>query len=238
MSLWKFISMLQSRILWFSNGIYLAEKYDKNEGHFPIPIIEKSQKEKERIEQQHKGWDTIVINLGWSLARLRKENSKYVYVNCWHANEYEYPFMWKLYSGKEIGIAIESTIEQLRDSIIVPNCSLCKIFSVIYYDKKYDKGSMRFDWSAFIYKKLYYEYENEIRVILFKIKNKENEKKEFYEYEDYKGYCIKVKLDNLINKIYIDPNSTDKIKLVQSLVDKYKLDKKVSSSILSEKPPY
>jgi len=37
-------------------------------------------------------------------------------VSCWHESEYESDAMWKLYSASGQGIAIESTVGQLRES--------------------------------------------------------------------------------------------------------------------------
>jgi len=230
--------MLQKKSLWFSNGVYLAETYDKFEGHFPIPVIEKSEVERRKYIEKFKEWDTVIVNLGWSLASLRKDNSKFIYVNCWHRNEYEYPHMWKMYSGEELGVAIESTVGQLSESIILPKCKSSGIFSVVYYNDDYDQGSMRFDWSPFIYKKINYEYEKEIRVILFQIENTKSNINDFFEYENQKGCNVEVELNKLITRIYVDPKSSDKIDLIKSLMQKYGLDIEVSTSSLSEKPVY
>jgi len=239
MNLSKFISMLHCQSLWFSSGNELAEKYDKFEGYYPVGVINKSEMERRKYLEKYSDWDTVIVNLGRPLAELQKDRDrKYVYINCWHANDYEYPFMWKLYTQGEIGIAIESTVQKLRDSLELSSCDNCLITPVIYYDKEYDAGSMRFPINQFLYKRKYYEYEKEIRVLFYKMKIKQDDKTYYLGDNGEKGWNIKTKLDNLITKIFISPDSTDKKYIIESIVEKYKLNKDIRESRLTEVPPY
>lgn len=238
MNLSKFISMLRCQSLWFSSGNELAKKYDIFEGYYPIGVVNQSEMEKRKYLEKYSGWDTVIVNLGHSRARAQKElERKYVYINCWHANDIEYPFMWKLYSQGEIGIAIESTVQKLRDSLELSNCGNSLITPVIYYDKEYDEGSMRFPINQFLYKRKYFEYEKEIRVLFYKMKIKQDDEKYLGD-NDEKGWNVKTKLDNLITKIVISPDSTDKKHIIESIVEKYKLNKDVYDSRLTEVLPY
>jgi hypothetical protein len=41
-------------------------------------------------------------------------------VNCWHRNKFESIAMWKLYTHGKDGVAIQSTVQRLKDSIELP----------------------------------------------------------------------------------------------------------------------
>lgn len=239
LNLSKFISMLHYQSLWFSSGNILAEEYDKFEGSYPLGVINKSELDKIEILEKYRDWDNVYVNLGYSLAELQKyRDRKYIYINCWHANNYEYPFMWKLYAQGELGIAIESTVEKLRDSLQISNCNSCQITPVVYYDEEYNEGSMRFPINQFLYKRKHYEYEKEIRVLLYKMEIKQEGGITYLGDNNERGYNVKINLDNLITKIFISPNSTNKKYIIESIIKKYKLKKDINESRLIKDPPY
>lgn len=42
----------------------------------------------------------------------------FLFVNCWHANEYESAAMWELYASRQAGVAIRTTVGDLKRSIL------------------------------------------------------------------------------------------------------------------------
>lgn len=137
MDLTKFISLLANEALYFSCP---SEFHDPFEGFIPKSLaIEAAKKnelalrdfelKREEIANfqrynfnsgpQFLGpYDDALNGLNNSLMEtIREHNSKHG-VNCWHKSDYESEAMWKLYSVSGQGIAIESTVEQLKDSII------------------------------------------------------------------------------------------------------------------------
>ena len=52
------------------------------------------------------------------MGKINKHWPKYNAINCWHMNDHESAAMWKLYLKSNEGIAVQSTYETLRDSII------------------------------------------------------------------------------------------------------------------------
>jgi hypothetical protein len=132
MDLAKFISLLSKEALYFSCP---SEFHDPFEGLIPRSWLLSSAKisdklirdielEKSRISNIPKFKDILkpldeaVSGVNNSFVETINEfNAKYG-VNCWHKSDYESEAMWKLYSASGQGIAIESTIKQLKNSIL------------------------------------------------------------------------------------------------------------------------
>jgi len=100
-----------------------------------------------------------------------KENDT-VYVNCWHTNDIESDFMWRIYGKYEYGFAIESCVEDLVYSFQNNDVHLSKIgFGFVLYptrdrlvreNHEQHMGS----FAAFMIKSPQYSSENEFRVFV------------------------------------------------------------------------
>lgn len=152
---------------------------------------------------------------------------KYVFLNCWHLNNYESHGLWSLYSGNK-GIALQSTFARLRDSF-QNNPENIFIGKVRYID--WDEG-----WTPtgtifepFLHKRRYFESENESRALLYY----DIDPQHYIEY----GKHATVDLDLLIENIYTSPTSQSWFhELVNAVLRKYGLEKSVRISKLAEKP--
>ena len=122
----KFILMLMQRTIYFAP---LSELEDPYEGYLPrcdAEAFSKILREnffsrlpsfKAQAKAQGRNLDGAFDRIETD-ARMKlsmKEIRRSFGVSCWHANEYESEAMWKLYSALGCGVAIESTVEQLRD---------------------------------------------------------------------------------------------------------------------------
>ena len=58
----------------------------------------------------------MILNPKYRESDLRKLGNRFL-VNSWHMNEYESAVMWDIYSTRDFGIAIQSTIKRLCDSL-------------------------------------------------------------------------------------------------------------------------
>ena len=54
----------------------------------------------------------MILNPKYRESDLRKLGNRFL-VNSWHMNEYESAAMWDIYSTRDFGIAIRSTIKRL-----------------------------------------------------------------------------------------------------------------------------
>jgi len=114
--------LLDTRQLYFA---HLDQFDDPYEGSiWPLKIVKQEFKH-QNISREDK--EDIKNNF--------KDYNKYLAINCWHINEHESHAMWKLYSGINKGIAIQSTIGRLKR--IIKNSKSkyeINIFKVKYLD--------------------------------------------------------------------------------------------------------
>jgi hypothetical protein len=111
-------------------------------------------------------------------------------VNCWHMSEYESEAMWRLYSASGQGIAIESTMGRLRESILDKNGLVVDSVRYVDFDKDPIEKGYR-NYGLFLKRKSF-EHEKEVRATVLLP-------------EEGKGTLVKCKLDVLIGCIHVSP---------------------------------
>ena len=219
----KFVSLLVNGGLYFSRSDHFDDQF---EGSFSLankklrPIIYES------LKRNYKSED---------FSAFIKQLRKYIYINCWHLNEFESAGMWSLYSKTNEAICIQSTYKNFREIL----------------DKEINIGFVRYvdyekEWipeknilSPFLYKRKSFEHEREIRAIINKsnINNLKNIKLPQVETEE--GIWIKLNLKKFIQNVYVSPNSSNWFyELVSSVVSVYKLNVPVLRSSLEDEPFY
>lgn len=117
-------------------------------------------------------------------------------VSCWHKSEYESEAMWRLYSASGQGIAIESTIEQLKLSLgkverLIINCVRYRDFDNASIEKGHEHNILFMKRESF-------EYEKESRATVCLPKEKEGE-----------GDNILCNLNTLITHIHVSPYASN-----------------------------
>ena len=190
----KFLDLLLSQKLFMSRSDKFEDQY---EGTFSEPTFEE-------------------------IKKLAKENPKFleyykshrekVVVSSWHINEYESFAMWQIFTQNSEGLAIQSTIGRLQNSLKPEKNFKQFIGEVNYID--YKKEYIPFDdlFFPFLFKRKSFQYEREIRII----SDTSSDKIKINE-----GLKIDVDISQLIEKIYIHPKSENWYKnLVIELVSK------------------
>lgn len=230
----KFVSLLSKKALYFVTVEKLSED-DKFEGALPDAVASLFLKAREtKIKEFEKflGPSSQFLN---EMKKMKKQPlwneffKKHVLVNCWHMNDVESVAMWKLYAKTLLvdeGVAIRSTYERLMNSFRNYTDPVF-IGKVNYID--YRKDGFPIDNALYpsVFKRRSFEYEHELRACIFK-----------FPFEG-KGENIPVELGELIEKIYVSPTAEDWFKeLVESVVNRYDLRKKVCKSDLARDPLY
>jgi len=125
---------------------------------------------------------------------MRKTTHKQVVskfgVCCWHEGEHESDAMWKLYSASGQGIAVESTIGQLRTSL--GNREGLQIDRVRYMDFERDPIEKAHRHYKIFIKRKSFEHEKEVRATVLLP-------------EEGKGTPIGCDLDVLITCVHVSP---------------------------------
>lgn len=145
-------------------------------------------------------------------------------VCCWHRNENESEAMWRLYQS--YGIAIESTVEQLKIAMSgTKNIIIENVRYVDFENAPIEKGHKHY---GLFLKRKSFEYEQELRAtILLK--------------EPTKGEFVKCDMNALINHVHISPFAEPYLKeVVENILggNLCKLNKPVIKSSLFDPPNY
>ena len=202
----KFLDLLMSEKLFMSRSDKFEDQY---EGTFSEPTFEEIKK--------------LSIDNPDFLNYYKIHREK-VAISSWHINEYESFAMWQIFTQNSEGLAIQSTIGRLQESLVPETNFNQYIGEVNYID--YKKEHIPFDdlFFPFLFKRKSFQYEGEVRIItdIGESDIKINE-----------GLKINVNINQLIEKIYIHPKSENWYKnLVIQLVKQLGFDFTIEKSDL------
>ena len=194
----KFLDLLISQELYFSNAAKLSDKYEG--------LIPKRNQDYLLKAFKNKG-------LSNEQAEFEKQKTlKHIHelkaltlLNCWTINQSESYALWKIYlGGSKSGVAIRTTVSKLTKAIKKgndPYKEVIYISKVKYTDFIKDDPENRFN--IITTKNKFYEYEKELRLFIFHQHN-ENENKNI-PYDISEGRRLKIDLNELIDEIYLSP---------------------------------
>jgi len=247
MDLSKFVNMVSTSTLFFCRSDRLGDQF---EGTIPLFTREKNEQEKRETLKKLRGEENSPFGfktfgdrldeLEISKGRGRREKlRRRVFVNSWHANNYESAAMWKLYKS-DVGIAIVSSVEKLSKAILLePNASIDKIRYVDFEDEvELSKQDFNF---PFLIKRISFAHEKEIRVIYKPQLNYSDltDPKDFDLQERIEGFSFRVKLEELVSEIRVDPDSeTWSYDTVRAILEKWNLNIPINRSNLGNDPIY
>ncbi len=230
----KFIFLLKSKALFFTRADKFHDPFEgakgllKNKGkwdkHYKDFLIE-AIRTIPGGGNLNKSKNEILVDAKKLLEQMNLFGAKQVketFINCWYENKYESEAMWKLYtSALNQGVAIKTTYKKLYNALNrSPDISIGKINYIDYTNNFAGIND------SFWYKRKSFEHEREVRAVM----------KDFRAVEDF-GKIIPVKLDILIDKVYLSPTSQSWFKeLVQDVMNKYGLNKKILVSDMNAKP--
>lgn len=135
---------------------------------------------------------------------LQSAHKKWLFVSCWHANEYESAAMWDLYSTKSSGVAVRTTVGALKKSVI--SSQNYTIGQVDYLDVESDPRSLEFNMlvPAFL-KRMSFKHENEVRLVRFDLGTTVNENGENRIGDPSPILDLEVDLNELLVDVYFSP---------------------------------
>ena len=202
----KFVDLLLYKKLFMSRSDKFEDQY---EGTFSEPTYEEIKK-------------LAVDNPNFlDFYKTRRKN---VVISSWHINEYESFAMWQIFTQKNEGLAIQSTLGRLQKALLQESEFEQYIGEVNYIDYKKEYIPFENEFFPFLFKRKSFQYEREIRVISDVTK---------FNLEIDNGLKIDVNIEDLIEKIYIHPKSENWYKkLVMDLVSRLGFDFQTEKSDL------
>ncbi len=211
MDFWKFLNLLESNALFFSNSENLG---DNSEGRIPPYVLKKM-----AIKEAEDGTDENKHTINY-LENVARKN---FLISSWCYAERESFALWKIYAKDKSGIAIETDLTALKQSF--NNTSrLIFIGEINYINEKNYYFDLSNLFYPFVTKLDHYSFENEIRCIT-----------ESDDYEKNKDNLVDVDLNGLIKKVHISPNSKPEfVKLIELLKKEYKLSFEICYSKIND----
>jgi hypothetical protein len=174
MDLAKFISLISTKSLYFAPFNSFQDPY---EGYLP--------------NSHYKEYQAIFENI-LDISKIKeviRDTSLIFAASCWHMNDYENEALWKIYTDRGGGIAIETTDNKLKQSFVTDELIICNKVRYEDFDNSLiERGHEHY--SGFIKRKAF-EYEKEYRAVIKAAHNN--------------GCFVEVNLDTLIQKIHISP---------------------------------
>lgn len=190
----KFLDLLLNSELFFTNLTKLTDKYEGTmfESNIePALSIAKRKKDAQQVLE-------ILDN-----KREINELRNYTLVNCWTLKRHESFALWKIYVGTGPGIAIRTTVSNLTKAVNQTKQEFDEDIAIatIKYKDKLDNSFSRIE--ATITKKPFYDFEDEMRLIIFNypLSNYGHE----VPYDLAIGKRVKVNTHKLISELYISP---------------------------------
>jgi len=211
MDFWKFLNLLETQALYFSNSDNLGDNY---EGRIPSFIL-KRMLEEDRINGTSENKETN----DYLESTLRKNHL----ISSWSYAQRESFAMWKMYAKSKMGIAIETDLDSLKKSFKKTERNVY-IGEVNYINEEKYFFSTKNMFYPFITKLDYYKFENELRCIITA-----------YDEDISSSKLVEVDLNVLIKKIHISPNSKSEFrKMIELLKKEYKLNFEVCYSAIND----
>lgn len=200
----KFASMLTTRSLYFACPIQFTDPF---EGLLPRSHVAAESKMLQNIIDQNflplraqlaargvplERTDGVLDSLVSRLRAAHEQVNEKFGVSCWHESAYESDAMWKLYSASGQGIAIESTVSQLKESL--GDRTDLNIDRVRYMDFENDPIEKGHRHYRLFIKRKSFEHEKEIRATIL-LPN------------EGKGTALNCDLDILITAVHVSPTA-------------------------------
>lgn len=198
----KFVSLLQSRALYFCRADLLG---DQHEGTLTPKTVGKQE---ELLRNMLSLNPTLASNpaLMESAVQARRENlgeaikaaREWAYVVCWHVSDHESDGMWKLYGES---VAIRSTVEALGNSMTAAGEKIY-LATVKYIDEKTEEIPIHDGHLPLVHKRRAFDHESEVRGIVL-----QSLPHNLASPNPTSGILVPTDLKTLVNEIYVSPKS-------------------------------
>ena len=233
----KYLSMLQSRALFFSRLDRLGDPF---EGSLPRANIES---DAAAMEEMFRSVPTLsddekrrrLVSIRESSGLLGRAMTRWCAVNCWHINGHESAAMWETYARAGAGVAVRSTFDRLRRSFDQSPTTVY-LGTVEYIDYAADfipPGNL---FSRVLRKRKSFEHERELRAVVCQMGGSDQGLD--FDYSPWEiGLNIEIDLQVLVERVHVSPTAPAWFAaVIRDATSRYGFDWDVTQSGLLEKP--
>lgn len=219
----RFISILSKEQLWFSNVDGFS---DSLEGTLPDRNT--------TLEQGLGSWEH-------RSSRRQREN-EHTYINCWRRGEDESAVFWDAYVGDSPGLAIQTTVEDLRSSIELPVAAPYIDYYTNEKGSKEEVGEFSQEYKQELKKVQFGKVEyinfgkNKVPMSMHSYARFFHKRGGFHHEKEFRAVfeddnaskttrTVSVDLDNLVNSVILKPGISDEhAALIKMLLDNLNID--------------
>lgn len=236
MDFWKYVSMLARRALFFPRIGMFEDPFEAFE-HWSEPIARKN------LESRFDGQSSIpssqLVTVSLDTGQMIRS---VVYVNCWHANEWESAAMWKLYAENQDSVAVRTTYDLILKYVGNEKHAVGNVtYTAFGKEPPYEFGHTLLPC---FYKRKEFEHERELRVVMSDVdqlhvigeeSSNRIEPKGAEELE--RGKWVGANLEKLISSVITSPYSDRGfVDLVRETTNQFGFEFQISRSPLLDKP--
>jgi hypothetical protein len=177
------------------------------------------------------------------LAReLLRLNNRALYVNCWHMNDDESAAMWTVYLGGREGVALQTTVGELRAELDRGSADTpVYVGAVSYLDYARQSWGAYRPFNAVMHKRRSFAHEQELRAVV--VRPTWAELADYGEHPDRlprsTGVEVPVNLDRLIRRVVVSPRAPEwYVNLVASMLHRFGCERTPVQSDLYTNPSF
>jgi hypothetical protein len=237
----KFVSLLDRQALFFPSMETLAQ-IDPYEGSVPTANLHLRDAFIRDLAKQK----PALLKLGYKdlQSRLYQCLRKVTFVSSWHINSHESAAMWTIYAGNAPGIALVSSYNQFKSSLMASEQTIF-IGKVMYIDYTHDVIPEGNSFYASIHKRLSFAHERELRAVVNKSdlvvvrRDDGNSVFDLNKEVDVKGIYVDCDLHELVSEVVVSPLSPQwYYDLVESVCRRYNFTVGVRRTDLDAEPVF
>ena len=243
-----FVNLLDTEALYFTR----ADKFeDPYEGFIPQSIMDAYKQSLKRVTPSE---------FVEAIMKQHEASRKYVMCNCWHQNVVESMAMWEKYHMRNSGVAIKTTMQNMKSSLLSEYSIYIGKIEYIYDnmdDDQYMQNFLQSDiplakkltYFPYFRKRKEYEHEQEVRLIVDidpfirdALNNQTVENVDSFLETGLPDICdigmlFNIDVNTLIDEVIVSPYAKDWItETLRSVVQKFGFNFKVSPSTLLDNP--
>ncbi|MDE0468959.1 MAG: DUF2971 domain-containing protein [Candidatus Poribacteria bacterium] len=243
-----FVNLLDTQALYFTR----ADKFeDPYEGFIPQSIIDAYKQSLKRVTP---------AEFVKAIMKRHEASRKYVMCNCWHRNVVESMAMWEKYHMRNSGVAIKTTMEKMKNSLLSEYSIYIGKIEYIHGntdDDQYMQNFLQNDiplakkltYFPYFQKRKEYEHEQEVRLIVDidpfvrdALNNQTVENVDSFLETGLPDICdigmlFNIDVSTLIDEVIVSPYAKDWItETLRSVVQKFGFNFQVSPSTLLDDP--
>lgn len=220
MDVTKFIDLLERQALFFCRSDLLGDPWEGTIAGLTARQVAQN------AERQGIPTEVLMPAIGSDGMRA------HVFVNCWHANEYESAAMWKVYLQSSEGIAVRTDHSALL-AALEPAPHVIRSTMIRYIDYETESFPITNAFWPFVHKRRSFQHEHELRLVFWA----SEDRNQALAMPGSSGVSIPIDVRSMIRAVHVAPTSPKWLcTLIEKIMVRYEMSSPVVRSNLYDSP--